>query len=446
VKKSRVLASFVVASLVATTHPDSALATDRVWFGPNPGIPGILPLPGMQDYWNIFTPGSPWPIAMNRVGVFKFWAQTIDNSSDAQLSNAFGFLQNNDIKIALSVGPVEPPPGCGWRESYGNRQQLGVRLARIQELGGVVSYLEMDEPFLYSYYWSAGSCRLSPVDLAWNVAQTAVVLHQYFPLAEVGEVEAFQVMNYGGLGADYDLYLSTLQTALATLDPGMPGFTFVHNEGDVELSDWQQTEYIVRPLLQARNIKYGLIRHGMNAGARTNAAWVQAALWRIGFAKDFYTNTYASGIRGPVHNIFDSWDGYPTAVMPESSPDTFASLINSMGVLLTIDTPGPLYVSQGANIGGWALDRSAVNGPGVDTIHVYDASTTPWTFAGTTTVASRPDVAAVYGPQYSNSGWNFWVALPLPGPHLYCFIPHSAVTGHFEWTATRCLSVQGIWQ
>jgi endonuclease/exonuclease/phosphatase family metal-dependent hydrolase len=87
-------------------------------------------------------------------------------------------------------------------------------------------------------------------------------------------------------------------------------------------------------------------------------------------------------------------------------------------------------------IGGWALDLASSRDSGVSEIHAwaYPASGGAPIFAGTMTRASRPDVAAIFGSQFANSGFNISVTLP-PGSYVLALTPWSSLTNSFAFDA-----------
>jgi hypothetical protein len=128
---------------------------------------------------------------------------------------------------------------------------------------------------------------------------------------------------------------------------------------------------------------------------------------------------------------------------------------HTLGRVFRIVAPGPLAVLDGAfsspaglDIFGWAIDRRSANDAGVDAVHVYaypnPGSGAPPVFLGApvSPFASRSDVAAVFGAQFQQSGFQFrsgqWVP---PGPALVVAHAHSSVTGLFETYATRSVNV-----
>jgi len=110
--------------------------------------------------------------------------------------------------------------------------------------------------------------------------------------------------------------------------------------------------------------------------------------------------------------------------------------------LVTIDMPSPGSAVDAPVFGvmGWAIDRSATGGSGIDTLHVYGfrnpGSGEPPIFLGVASVGSaRPDVAAIYGSQFADSGYWLFVdraALGLtPAPYDIVVWAHSSVTNSF---------------
>jgi glucose/arabinose dehydrogenase len=94
--------------------------------------------------------------------------------------------------------------------------------------------------------------------------------------------------------------------------------------------------------------------------------------------------------------------------------------------ILQVESPvGGSNQRQPFTISGWAIDPAAPN-PGIGTIHVWAFSSTGQArFVGVANYGvSRPDVAAVYGPQFLQSGYN----IPVKG-----LPPGSYVIGLYGW-------------
>ncbi len=112
---------------------------------------------------------------------------------------------------------------------------------------------------------------------------------------------------------------------------------------------------------------------------------------------------------------------------------------------MALDTPSNgSSVLQPIGIGGWAIDRAATSGTGIDAVHVYaqpSGGSTP-TFLGVATLAvPRADVGAVFGSQFANSGYNFSMTGLAPGAYTLMVFAHSTVTGTFNQARTVSVTI-----
>jgi uncharacterized repeat protein (TIGR03803 family) len=143
---------------------------------------------------------------------------------------------------------------------------------------------------------------------------------------------------------------------------------------------------------------------------------------------------------------------YQLAVFARSSVSGTFSNVKTVtiqmltGAAIVIDTP-----VEGATLGpvelrGWAIDRAAAQGTGVDTVHVWaypnPGSGAAPLFVGVATYGlPRPDVGAVFGEAFSNSGFSLTITTPRYGMYQIVAFAHSTVTGSFTSHATRTVDV-----
>jgi len=129
--------------------------------------------------------------------------------------------------------------------------------------------------------------------------------------------------------------------------------------------------------------------------------------------------------------------------------DPPATTFATMGVPLrsSIDTPANgATIAAGTNLGGWVIDLASSAGPGIDTVHVWaypnPGSGQPPVFVGVASYGvPRGDIGAIYGSQFTNSGFNLNLSLP-PGTYLLVVSPHSTVTGAFDEPRTLVVTIQ----
>jgi hypothetical protein len=117
-----------------------------------------------------------------------------------------------------------------------------------------------------------------------------------------------------------------------------------------------------------------------------------------------------------------------------------------VGAQVVIDTPRSQQdVAQPFLLGGWAADLDAAAGTGIDTLHVwaYPLSGDAPVFLGTATYGGvRPDVAAIYGDQFRDSGYGLLVRGLAPGNYDLAVFAWSHVSGGFVPATTVRLTVR----
>jgi IgA peptidase M64 len=105
--------------------------------------------------------------------------------------------------------------------------------------------------------------------------------------------------------------------------------------------------------------------------------------------------------------------------------------------LTTIDAPAAnASVGQAFTVAGWAIDRAAPAGSGVDAIHVYafPAGGGGPVFLGAATPTPRNDVGAAFGAQFASAGFTLDVAPATlaPGNYQIVVFARSTVTATFS--------------
>jgi hypothetical protein len=105
-----------------------------------------------------------------------------------------------------------------------------------------------------------------------------------------------------------------------------------------------------------------------------------------------------------------------------------------VGAQVVIDAPRSQQdVAQPFVLAGWAADLDAPSDAGIDALHVwaYPLAGGAPVFLGTTTRAARPDVAAIHGEQFRDSGFALAVQGLTPGHYDLAVFPWSTARGDF---------------
>ena len=125
--------------------------------------------------------------------------------------------------------------------------------------------------------------------------------------------------------------------------------------------------------------------------------------------------------------------------MDPSANDTTAHITINTTKMMSIDVPvaESTVTASVFGIAGWAVDRSAASGTGVDAVHIW-AYHSPGSgeapiFLGVATYGqSRPDVGAILGTRYQNSGYVLNVVNLPTGVWDIAVFAHSTATNSFD--------------
>jgi len=113
--------------------------------------------------------------------------------------------------------------------------------------------------------------------------------------------------------------------------------------------------------------------------------------------------------------------------------------------LMFIDAPAAGRLPRSFPVSGWAVDRRALTGAGISTIHVWAVPTTPGqapVFLGVAQYGQiRPDVGAIFGAQFSASGFSLSAADVPVGEYELAVFGQSSVTGQFDLLRTARITV-----
>jgi uncharacterized repeat protein (TIGR03803 family) len=178
-------------------------------------------------------------------------------------------------------------------------------------------------------------------------------------------------------------------------------------------------------------------------------AFNAGTIFRISLNGDFsviYSFTGGADGGTPVASLIQSRDGSLYGTASTGGPDGGGVVFRIKAVvpqpLLSIDIPGGGSITAPFEIGGWAIDHGAWSDVGIDAVHVYvypnPGSGAPPIFLGAAPLGfARPDIAALYGPQFANAGWLMSVGSLPAGRYLLIAFGHSSVSNAFNVSATR---------
>ncbi len=285
------------ASPVGLTLPVSA---DRIWFCPGPGT---------LDYLRLFERPDEWARARAVVTVFKFYAQHTQtpaaaivgpNTYDALVrADAFRKLTSWKIKTALEAGSVKEfwctPDASGMEASI--RSTLDAVKA-IENAGGTLTYLAMDEPWVSGGANVCGGPALEPT--ADRVATYMTSVARAYPRLKIGLIEAYPFSSADAIETMVQLLRAR----------GVPP-AFLHMDVDwhaLRPGDFARDMKRLQAFATSQDIPFGIIIVGYNGEAD--------ALYAID----------TGGISNLIADAFQTWDAMPQHLVFQSWVVTAAGL------------------------------------------------------------------------------------------------------------------------
>ena len=294
------------------------------WFAPlyayvTDGAGGVKPLVQL-DYMNVFTADSPWARARSHIRIVKIYPQLVDFGPDSAMSTIFAYLNQHHLALGLEYGPLTATAQCGQNvEGYSAGPSDAIRAAlKIKSLGGNLAYVSMDEPLYFGHYsQDPGTCQSPIALLAQQAGATALAFKSVFPDVRIGDIEP---LNSVIAAAGADRWLADTKAWIDGFRQAA-GFPLAYFHDD---ADWSVPLNRFIPELQAllarENIPFGMIFDGTD-NAVSDASWMAAAEEHI----QAYNH---SGNAQPAHVIFQTWNPYPTHVLPETSPLALSHLVD----------------------------------------------------------------------------------------------------------------------
>jgi uncharacterized protein (TIGR03437 family) len=269
---------------------------------------------------DLFTDTASWSKAASRVQIFKLYASVFLDSylsgslTDDQIRQVLAEISRRHMALAVEWGPLTPQNcGTGVEGFEGDGAQ---KLAtRIQQLGGNLQYIMMDEPLRHGGLYSGpNACNWTPEQVAANAVQAVNVVKSVFPNVIVGDSE---------LIPDNEDSLDWLHKNLAWFSAWQKAYgkplAFFHADVDRGYPTWRDDVAAVRQATTQAGIPFGMIYNGRLLDL-TDADWISDA---VNFFIDYELHSTP-----PAQVIFQSWNNQPKQVLPETDPSSFTYIID----------------------------------------------------------------------------------------------------------------------
>ena len=299
--------------IAASTTPSKAT---EYWLG------GLGPVQkGPSDYMDLFAPNAPWQRGASRLSAFKIAAGTVLLGSDGMLRSIFDSMHQRHVAMAIEMGAVlqQPSETCGGGEGYmqpGVVQKIGTRL---RSLGLTLEYMAIDSPVWLGHERTWGvdrgraDCHYPLNDTARRAAQTVSMMKRFFPAIRVGQIDAVNSrLDPRQVLSDYARFAQMMRQMT-----GQP-LAFFHCDVAWQFPNWQQIIVTLRQQTHAAGMRFGIIIGG-SPEDQTSERWVGDGLQRL--------SLLSSPATRPDDVIVQSWQHFPTRMLPENMPGSATYLL-----------------------------------------------------------------------------------------------------------------------
>jgi hypothetical protein len=285
------------------------------------------PFIGSEDFMDLFTPSARWDAASSHIGVFKLYGEWVAyHATDAELRAAISEIRRREMVLAVEMGPLDPPPGCGQAvESFAGTDEGRLISRRIREAGGTLQVIALDEPYYFGHlYDGPNACGWSVRRVAEGVARFRDVMRDEWPAVVIGDIEPTPFpVGSEGMAEWLDTYRDVAGEPLA----------FLHLDIDWSRPDWPALGVAIEHAVGERDVPTGIIYNG--GAATSDGQWLAVAGRRV--------QAYESDAGAhPDHVIFQSWMDKPDFVLPESSVATFTWMVRTY-----VEHPAALVQPEG---------------------------------------------------------------------------------------------------
>jgi uncharacterized protein (TIGR03437 family) len=269
---------------------------------------------------DLFADTAPWSNAASHVQIFKLYASVFLDSylsgslTDDQIRQVLADISRRHMALAVEWGPLTPQ-NCGTSVEGFTGDGAQKLATRIQQLGGNLQYIMMDEPLRHGALYSGqNACNWTPDQVAANAVQAVNVVRSVFPNVIVGDSELIpDNEDTPDWLAKYLNWLSVWQNAY-----GKP-LAFFHADVDRGYPTWRDDVAAVRQATTQAGIPFGMIYNGRLLDL-TDSDWISDA-------ENFFID-YELHSTPPAQVIFQSWNNQPKQVLPETDPSSFTYIID----------------------------------------------------------------------------------------------------------------------
>lgn len=273
-----------------------------------------------KPFYDLMTDHGSWSRARSEMGALSYYNYMLENhwngsttsqGEDPQLSTWLQQLRSWGKPFIVDVGVLQELPGVPSQPVY-NHGVTSRTINRVRDLGGLVSDIIMDEPFVHAHRYSLG-------DRFWaatEIAEYMRLVRNDYPLLKIGLFEHYNYFNMG-----------EIQDRIRLLDEACAAKSVETIDYFVLDADWTSTNAwanfasfsnwcISRALPWGMN--YSASAHFGNPNA-TDIDWYNDIMYQ--------GNKVRAGGAYPDMYMIKSWSVLPNQTIPDSAQWSFTKSV-----------------------------------------------------------------------------------------------------------------------
>ncbi|MBX3049802.1 MAG: hypothetical protein KF885_11595 [Anaerolineales bacterium] len=262
------------------------------------------------DFYELFRDGSAWQQAAEGVHVVILYLSWIESHHNtAEFRSIIENIQSRGIAIAFEAGPLTERGQCNAStiEGFSGAKPAGDVANYIAGVGGTLYAYELEHGFGAATY-NDPACRMSPLAIAQDAANTIQAVWEVFPEAKMGLIETAN-LDVKTVATWMDAYREVMGREM----------DYFHLDISYYRIDWAQRAKEIEDYVKSRGVEFGIFYFG-DVDDGSDEEWLERTEQR------FVEYEVLHGGQ-PDHVMLHSWHPYPMRFLPETEPGTFTNLI-----------------------------------------------------------------------------------------------------------------------
>ncbi len=298
-------------ALAAAALPACA---SSIWFGSDEPFLREAKGRGTNDYMDLYRGNDSWARGVNVINLSQQFS-TLGPAD--QVSAVINFVKAHHMQLSMSALMLISDGTCGMHvEPYAPQGSVERAARRIRDLGGTISFLEMDEPFYYGTLYSGPrACHTPARQVAEALKIRIANLRAIFPNLKIGDDEPVGSPPQSPLPSLLAGWFDTYRAVMGE------NLTYFHSDIGWTRQNWPEQLQAVARITRGRGIRFGVLFTG-SPDAPDDVTWTSQALQRAQYIVKRLDLK-------PDDAVFGSWMIHPTHLLPPEEPGSLTWVLRA---------------------------------------------------------------------------------------------------------------------